>query len=474
MSDNNQDENEECNLDNTLIESLFYNEMMLMEESPSLLLSILSADGTPSVDTNTLMGTSLWGEYGVRSSHPRTVQTPMQLPPQQQNHHQQQEQPKHDTILTQRTPDPLAPASGLISYHDVRAEAPAPPATHPEPVVPTVETTFAVKPSVIDEAEKRKKLVSQFATMASRLGIHLPPQVLRASMDGRQVAVPTTENLGPQSTQATAPTPVTSAPKSSDTASLQPIVQELQSTAEAAIAAVSKKHHLDDSASSSKQPAYSKRRKKASLGECERRLASLQAENSLLKRHLHNIASKSAALQTEQKAAEAQIRHLWSSNATQQELDAAVNNLTELYSDYGKRRQDELSFHLEQLRRLANPTNVTKMGLWALGQQSVLKKNPIAGMLQKELEITSQQGRKIVEQREKIRHVSSNLKECLDLLGKLQTLCEKKTGIFHDRLSKCREILTPRQVVKLILWIHDHAQVLENVCPGWGSETLHS
>lgn len=236
----------------------------------------------------------------------------------------------------------------------------------------------------------------------------------------------------------------------------------------------SKKHQLEDNASLSKQATYSKRRKKASLSECERRLASLQAENSLLKRHLHNIANKSAALQTEQKAAEAQIRHLWSSNASQQQLDAAVNNLTELYSDYGKRRQDELSFHLEQLRRLANPTNVTKMGLWALGQQSVMKKNPIAGMLQKELDITSQQGRKIVEQREKIRHVSSNLKECLDLLGKLQTLCETKTGIFHDRLTKCREILTPRQVVKLILWIHDHAHVLENVCPGWGSETLHS
>ncbi|GAX29077.1 hypothetical protein FisN_7Hh330 [Fistulifera solaris] len=469
METNNADENDECNLDNTLIESLFYNEMMLMEESPSLLLSILSADGTPSVDTNTLMGTSLWGQLGSPSQP--LVPQPAHVPQYPQHQQAQQEPPKLESTLA--TPNPLVTVSRVTSYQNAEGAAAAPPSA-PEPLVPQMTLpSSTAKPSTMDEAEKRKKLVSQFATMASRLGIHLPPQVLRASMEGRQVAVPALATPTGDST-ATVP-PASPFPViSGDTASLQPIVQELQSTAEAAIAAVSKKHPLEENASSAKQPTYSKRRKKASLGECERRLASLQAENSLLKRHLHNIANKSAALQTEQKAAEAQIRHLWSSNATQQQLDAAVNNLTELYSDYGKRRQDELSFHLEQLRRLANPTNVTKMGLWALGQQSVLKKNPIAGMLQKELDITAQQGRKIVEQREKIRHVSSNLKECLDLLGKLQTLCEKKTNIFHDRMSKCREILTPRQVVKLILWIHDHAQVLENVCPGWGSETLHS
>jgi hypothetical protein len=60
---------------------------------------------------------------------------------------------------------------------------------------------------------------------------------------------------------------------------------------------------------------------------------------------------------------------------------------------------------------LANPTNFTKMGLWTLGQQSLDTTNPIAGILQKELGITSQQGRKILEQRQKIQRVCTNLKE---------------------------------------------------------------
>lgn len=62
--------------------------------------------------------------------------------------------------------------------------------------------------------------------------------------------------------------------------------------------------------------------------------------------------------------------------------------------------------------------------------------------------------------------------QCLGLLSKLKALCEQKTQIFNDRMDKCREILTPRQVIKLLLWIDEHSQVLEKVCPGWGSEQI--
>jgi len=110
-----------------------------------------------------------------------------------------------------------------------------------------------------------------------------------------------------------------------------------------------------------------------------------------------------------------------------------------------------------------------------MGQNNInMKRNPIAGILQNELEITAAQGRKILEQSEKIRALCENLKECLALLAKLKSLCEQKTQIFHDRMNKCREILTSKQVVKLIKWINDHSNLLESVCPGWGTEHIHS
>lgn len=123
--------------------------------------------------------------------------------------------------------------------------------------------------------------------------------------------------------------------------------------------------------------------------------------------------------------------------------------------------------------RLATPTNFTKMGLWTLGQTgSNGKSNPLAGILQRDLGITPQQGRKILEQRQKIKDVCANLKECLALLAKLKTLCEHKTRIFHDRMNKAREILNPMQVVRLLIWIDEHSSLLAHLCPGWGSEHI--
>ena len=53
-------------------------------------------------------------------------------------------------------------------------------------------------------------------------------------------------------------------------------------------------------------------------------------------------------------------------------------------------------------------------------------------------------------------------------------LCEKKTQIFHNRMTKCQEVLTPKQVVKLLIWIDDNSHTLGSVCPGWGSEQFQS
>ena len=143
------------------------------------------------------------------------------------------------------------------------------------------------------------------------------------------------------------------------------------------------------------------------------------------------------------------------------------------------------------------------MGLWTLGQNerfyTDIKRNPIAGILREELRITPQQGRKILEQSQKIRDLSENLKQCLRLLGKLKSICEHKQKVFSDRMSKCQEILTPLQVVKLLLWVDENSTILESTvswpnsfhcvssfsidqcvffpsiqCPGWGSERIHS
>lgn len=131
-------------------------------------------------------------------------------------------------------------------------------------------------------------------------------------------------------------------------------------------------------------------------------------------------------------------------------------------------------FHL--YIRLANPTNFTKMGLWTIakanGSKDMSKQNPLVGILQKELNIAPPQVKRILEQRQRIRLLVNNLNASLLLLQKLKDLCEQKNKTFNDRMTKTREILNPKQVVKLIMWIKEHSNVLGNICPGWTSEQI--
>ena len=118
------------------------------------------------------------------------------------------------------------------------------------------------------------------------------------------------------------------------------------------------------------------------------------------------------------------------------------------------------------------------MSLWTLGQNDQFfynpKKNSLGDILRQILQITPAQAKKIVERRQRIHSLTANIKQALDLLEKLRILCERKQQLFHSRMSKCQEVLTPLQVVKLLIWVDDNSEVLERVCPGWGSERIRA
>ena len=167
---------------------------------------------------------------------------------------------------------------------------------------------------------------------------------------------------------------------------LAPTIMELRKTAEESIAAVTRKRedHLpkiskkksdekrkgiklesasvsatdilvtndNNSTINDSKPTYSKRRKKPRLSECETKLAQLKAENEQLKRHLQNISNKAHKFDMEKEEAGKNIaRLIHDPNAGPHEMEMSVSKFSDMYSDYGINRQQELSFHLEQLQR---------------------------------------------------------------------------------------------------------------------------
>jgi hypothetical protein len=428
------------------------------------------------------------------------------------------------------------------------------------------------------EKAKASMLVSQFASLASQLGIKLPNHVLssltaaaamsNASVSPDTVPVPAggaiqsfaqtrdsglttcsvapTRGTGDQTTttqqkEGECDESVTARPDShqgpSKPPGISPRAQQIQETADAAVLAVQLRktcsqgfHSLrdnelqaltpsfscvanEDSLSSEKAPGQKigpsvsmrddsandlasfatcaqpyRKRKRPRVDECEVKLAALKDENRLLRRHLDNVLKKTQNFDMERANAERKMREMImrhsevdgeEANAVdKEELRQLVTRFTEMYSDYGKTRQQELKFHLQQLNKLATPTTFTKMSLWTLGQNAHFFSNPkrdsLGAILSRELQITSAQARKILERRHRVHSLSTNIKHALDLLGKLRVLCEGKQQVFHDRMSKCQEVLSPIQVVKLLMWVDDNSLVLERVCPGWGSERIRS
>jgi len=117
------------------------------------------------------------------------------------------------------------------------------------------------------------------------------------------------------------------------------------------------------------------------------------------------------------------------------------------------------------------------MSLWTLGQndkffEDYKKRDSLSGILVRELGITAQQGKQIMVHRKTIQKLSTNMQASVALLKNLKHLCLHKQQVFRDRMKKCQEILTPLQVVKLLLWVDDNQEMMNSVCPGWYSERI--
>jgi len=492
-----EDDEGSSNVEHALLESLFYNEMMMMDDSSASISSDFMAylsstselpQGTP--DAGAIAEKDMLRDFGVTSATgstpaPHDAQTAQSQPQSQHG------QPATAVAATRPWPATDQPNPQSNAQKSTKQSAPA--------------SAYSAVPANVSESKpestgQTQLLISQFAVLAGRLGISLPSDVVSSlshqanSNDTSNGGAPAYQKslqllsqlIQSQAQEVSPPDQnedgaFATDSKSSASEDMSPAVQQLQNNADAAIASVTETRKRTqtemNSTAGAKPPLYSKRRKKPNLTECESKLASLKAENETLKRHLDTISNKSQKFDQDRKDQEQEMKKLMDEGAGPEKLNPLLTKFSEVYSDYGRHRHQELTFHLQQLQRLIAPTNFTKMGLWTLGQNerfyTDIKRNPIAGILREELGITSQQGRKILEQSQKIRDLSENLKECLRLLGKLKNLCEHKQKVFSDRMSKCQEILTPLQVVKLLLWVDEHSNILESTCPGWGSERIH-
>ncbi|KAJ1424864.1 hypothetical protein B484DRAFT_451343 [Ochromonadaceae sp. CCMP2298] len=225
-----------------------------------------------------------------------------------------------------------------------------------------------------------------------------------------------------------------------------------------------------------------RKRQRESVEDIEARVNELRGENADLQAHLMNVTQRTNEVQKQRQAMERlMINKLAEVGdrddiADQSDLAKVVKQYTDIYADYGKCRQREVQFHLNQLEKLLLPTKTTKMSLWALQQdKSFFQKNksPMFDLLSKELELTTEQTEKIQERREKTVELLGQLKESLSLIGTLKTAIEKKHSSYDSICGRVQEAATPKQTVIFLRWIAAHAEELASYIPSFSRNVHH-
>jgi hypothetical protein len=125
------------------------------------------------------------------------------------------------------------------------------------------------------------------------------------------------------------------------------------------IEAVTVQPHCEEKTSSTTTAAAvsmaPKKRKRPRVEECARKLSALKDENRILKLHLDAMLEKTKTADLERAQAERDMREMVQykdgTAVDKEKLQKLVSRFTEMYADYGKSRQQELRFHLEQLRK---------------------------------------------------------------------------------------------------------------------------
>lgn len=218
-----------------------------------------------------------------------------------------------------------------------------------------------------------------------------------------------------------------------------------------------------------------RKRKMKQMEQNEHRLRRLEAENLDLKMRLKIGKEAIVSEQREKQEIKEQMREMLQHNASEQEIARFLNMYKVTYSDYGPKRREKLRFHLERIRELLLPTQVTKLCLYSVEQgvdmiarDHVIQEDPMSmpdssvapmslwGILATELDVSDAQQRQILERRTAIKKVQDDLNHTLHILQQLEEVTEEKNTALESQVAELQQILTPSQATKFIIWVKEN------------------
>ena len=219
-----------------------------------------------------------------------------------------------------------------------------------------------------------------------------------------------------------------------------------------------------------------RKRKRERLGKMEEELKHLREENGRLKLQLHSSSNSSGGMSSLRHKSLANIRKLIG-KGDEAGLVVELKHYRETFSDYGKRRKNLILEHLNDLKKLLLPTDVTKMCMWSLQQDDEFydeeKNHAVFGgsiwtVLCDTMQFTPEQKKKLIGMRHSIRKQRKNLSKSVQVLHDLQEAVSNNMAALESNMTTILNSITPEQQAKFLLWVENNQTCMLMLNNLWG------
>jgi hypothetical protein len=207
-----------------------------------------------------------------------------------------------------------------------------------------------------------------------------------------------------------------------------------------------------------------RKRKRERLGKMEDELKQLREENERLKIQVSTSTTKHGGMSSQRQKSIAKIRTLIGKN-NEKDLVTELKEYRETFSDYGNRRKRLILEHLEDLKKLLLPTEMTKMCMWSLQQDDEFydeeKNHAVFGgsiwtVLCETMQFTGEQKKKLIGMRHSIRSQRKNLSRSIQTLNELKDAVSNNMIALENNMTTILNSITPEQQAKFLLWVENN------------------
>ena len=219
----------------------------------------------------------------------------------------------------------------------------------------------------------------------------------------------------------------------------------------------------------------SREKKSQKLHELEMEVTRLREQNrQLLIKSTKGMSQRTKEGEEHRLAALRELNDLLETDASELDIRNKLVRYRDKYSDFGEERGTRIKFHIQQLRELLLPTQVSRTFFtitdhWAgeaeeeeefEGEQTV---GEIWDAMRHDVGIGEELKQAMAELRPLSKEQERTLGECYALLRELEKLNTSKSTSMGVRMEQLLKIISPRQTVLFLNWVEQNKAVLHMI-----------